>query len=325
MNLRSALADTPKFVRVLFSVLIILGIAVAITGLIADHTGFWGRHSFLLNLTTSLVGFCIGVPIALVVLSAISSQREQKAEVRKVQALTESAWTEFDEGLRAYCLPEITAAISDNLTDVFSTYTRITDQILDYAGGSGIGSSLRVAGGNPAEFAALRDEVRLAAKQLQAMINAIRFSLPMKRDIQLRWSHVRARWRVLDTTVQTRRREFNLPWLDAQTNAIFEDLLSSDTHPLSSLEFQCQPSSSIDQISPIRTIADAPLLLDALAQLDEAKLIGIASSSTLSPFRIGYSGIDEFTEIGFNARGVMNELLMAADRVDIHKFVIRTS
>lgn len=319
------MADTPKFVRLLFVVLIVIGVAVAILGLVADHSAFWNGHSFLLNLTTSLVGFCIGVPIALVVLSAISSQRDQTADKRKVQALTESAWAEFDEGLRAYCLPEITAAISDNLTQVFSTYTQISDRILNYVGGVGRGAILPAVGGNPAEFAALKDEMNLAAEQLQVMINAIRFSIPMARDVQLRWSHVRARWRVLDATVQTRRRELNLPWLDAQTNAIFEDLLSGETHPLSSLVAQCLPSGRINPTGFIRTIADAPILLKELVQLDESSLIAIVSSSTVSPFGEGYSGVDGFIEIGFNARGLVNELLMASDRIDIHKFVSRAS
>jgi hypothetical protein len=58
-----------------------IGGVLLVGGLVADGFGWWDGHAFLLNATSSAMAFCVGAPIAVVVLRRLSGAIEDESRI----------------------------------------------------------------------------------------------------------------------------------------------------------------------------------------------------------------------------------------------------
>jgi hypothetical protein len=170
---------------------------------------------------TSLSGFFFGVPIALVLLSTLTDEREERSDLKRLNGLSDSAWDEFSTRVRLFC--------SD-------------DRI----------NALRLAGGAVAEKwsslhqlmqscrtpTALIEHFRLAltlsltASELDDLLARISEAVPTSTDLAIEWVGIQRSWAVLDSYVKIQRFELRQPWLPADLDSKVQYRLRDATSPI---------------------------------------------------------------------------------------------
>lgn len=266
----------------------------------------WG---YFVNIYSSVTAFFIAVPVALIGLDAVNETRREAADKKAVNNLTKRAWDRFARAAAEYCIPGVIEMLPKTPVEVFRVYSTLRRTIREYV------STQPGAGRNPSGYAELRNEIEQARDTIKSGLDDMIYALPLGRDIQLRWSFMRSRWRVLDAEIQIRRDELGLDWISDSTYRVFEDRLSDDTHPLASFYSSCHRSKNIPSL--LVRMGDAPYLLDSLLAMDEQEFLRVVGSSTLDPFRHDEDGAEQFLMDALNAKLHLEEIVAAVARVDI--------
>src|SRR6185312_5372848 len=102
-------------------------------GLVGDDRGWWQGLSFLPNAMTSLSGFFVGVPVALVLLSTITQEREDKSERDKLEQLSSTAWDQFVQRVTAFCAPDRIRVLHVAAKQLAPIWADISTQITHFA------------------------------------------------------------------------------------------------------------------------------------------------------------------------------------------------
>lgn len=96
------LRTLPKSARYIVVTSPILGVALFVGGLYADHFGWSSNHSYITNTLSSLTGFCIGLPFVILILEDIGAASETARKEQYVKRLTASHWRKLDQAVRIY-------------------------------------------------------------------------------------------------------------------------------------------------------------------------------------------------------------------------------
>jgi hypothetical protein len=103
VTVRETWNDYSKGRRRTFCLFAFSGLCLFAAGVVGDFLGWWTGLAFVPNALTSLSGFFVGAPIALVLLSTFQAEREMHAQRDKIAALSNAAWESFAENVYAYC------------------------------------------------------------------------------------------------------------------------------------------------------------------------------------------------------------------------------
>ncbi|WP_418345905.1 hypothetical protein [Rhodococcus pyridinivorans] len=281
-------------------VLIVVGVVVGIVGVVMDYQSeFWADNSFQLNLTTAFVGFCIGVPIALFLLSAINGQREQNVRVDSANELTRRAWSEFgnlgllyldgDRSRRIDALVSNIAAHAQQILNEMIAYIEKVPRQIDPVGHYPQAGMPREVGTDPSGYELLKKRLLAHAELLDADIKALVRELGPEDVARIKWSKLCSEWQFLNQFVRPRRYELGLEWITEVTESTLHHFVVPESQPLSGVYTYLVPQ---EVSRTVRHMENLPNALRDAAAVDEATMMsdynpsgnGVLSSVPLSNF-----------------------------------------
>ncbi|MFF3639062.1 hypothetical protein [Streptomyces sp. NPDC002250] len=219
---------TPRLIRRISAVLLVLGCLLICLGLWLDHIHGWVGHEFLINLVSSFTSLCFGVPTALLVFSHLGNAQEEARQTMRARIHARQAVREFSRTVL-----EPFGLLS--LEELSNRLGRLREEL----------APVRLMRWNdPARFLIL-DQARAAFRDLLAEMDHGGVSLPFSdrgaRDLHERerlkdWRNlIQAQWKILSTEVRPRVTDYELPWLEArveaETTRAVEALLAGDREP----------------------------------------------------------------------------------------------
>lgn len=214
--------DLRRPTRVLIGAMLVLGVALFVVCLVADLQGaVWIKtHAYIPNILAGLTGFLIGVPFALVVLATLASQRDDKNAVDRVNAVTQIAWNQFRDALSDLCDRQRIEAMQSGALRIQEIHNQAWHSLNH--------------GGTRSNHVFQR-EVELLKLKADAWGYAITSTLDAvgnATDLRLRWLAILRDWNTLDQYVRLQRLERGLPWFDRVIDAVLQQELTADQHPL---------------------------------------------------------------------------------------------
>jgi len=169
---------------------------------------WWEKMPFIQSLTSSLIGFLIGVPIALAVLATFTSDREQRIQLARVNSLSHTAWVRFHDAVAEYASNTRTIG----LTSAIQTLDQSKQALSEF-----MDSELKKyqQAGEPknAGFANFHDELAERCSIFIENHNAAVQAIGTTADVELGWSRVVAAWAELAGYVKMQRDDLELPWI----------------------------------------------------------------------------------------------------------------
>ena len=175
-----------------------VGAALFVIGLIGDDLCWWQGLSFWPNAMTSLSGFFFGVPVALVLLSTITQEREDKSERDKLEQLSSTAWDQYVQRVTAFCAPDRIRVLHVAAKQLAPIWADISTQITHFANWEGRGAQ----SDREKEYRTLNSRFRPWADEIEGLLRQIGNVLPAGSDLQVEWVGVQRSWAVLDTYVK---------------------------------------------------------------------------------------------------------------------------
>jgi hypothetical protein len=181
----------------LFRCLYGAGFILFCLGAIADILGFWQHLSFFPNVLTAAIGFCFGVPTALVGLSWLETQREE----RKLLALSDGAWSDFSLKVKEFCSDERIRVLQDVCPRIDERWREIYSTVTGYV--------------NASEAEKIWPQCEGWAAELEGLLNEVSACIPDHDGLVIQFAGVQSAWTLLDSHVRARRIEMRVanPWL----------------------------------------------------------------------------------------------------------------
>lgn len=226
-SVRETLGDYSTGSRRAAAVSIFMGAALVIIGVVGDCRGWWHDLSFVPNAITSLAGFFVGVPVALVLLSTITQEREDKSERDKLEQLSSTAWEQFAQRVTAFCAPDRIRVLHLAAKRLAPVWADSSTQIRRFAGWD--------RGEAPAdqeEYRALNSRFRPWADEIDGLLRHIDNVLPAGSDLQVEWVGVQRSWAVLDTYVKLQRFERGLGWIEDPIDSRLQHKMIRENNPI---------------------------------------------------------------------------------------------
>ncbi|MUL85218.1 MULTISPECIES: hypothetical protein [unclassified Mycolicibacterium] len=209
--------------KLLVWAMLVLGGALFVVCLVADLTrAEWIKsYSYIPNVLAGLTGFLIGVPFALVVLATLASQRDQKAAVDSVKAISQIAWNQYRDAVVTLCSSERIEALNACAQRIQEIHDETWQGINRY------GSEL-----TPEEFEQLitfvQNQSRIWGEALQSLMQQIGETS----DLRLQWFAAVRDWNTLDQYVRLQRLESGLPWFHRELDSLLQERMVADRHPM---------------------------------------------------------------------------------------------
>jgi hypothetical protein len=202
--------DYGKGLRWTFRLSMLLGIAIFVAGVIGDWRGWWKDLNFWPNAMTSLSGFFIGVPVALVLLSTLQAEREEKSELDKLNGLSDAAWKEFCDRVDVFCSADRISAHRVAHDEITKRWSEIAHGIRKYFGTNDPAEDVSIPSDD--EYAAFVVQLPKWADDLDsALRKALR--LRSKLTLEVEWAGIRQSWNMLNSYIKVRRTERKKNWI----------------------------------------------------------------------------------------------------------------
>lgn len=200
-----------------------LGVVLFAVCLVADLTrAQWlTSYSYIPNVLAGLTGFLIGVPFALVVLATLASQRDQKAAVDRVEAISQLAWNQYRDAILTLCSPDRVEALRDCAQRVQDIHDETWQGINKY------GSEL-----TPEEFQQLITFVQSQTRTWGEAFQNLMQRIGETSDLRLQWFAAVRDWNTLDQYVRLQRLERGLPWFHREHDSLLQERMVADRHPM---------------------------------------------------------------------------------------------
>jgi hypothetical protein len=211
----------------------VAGLLALLLGLYLEfsETTWWKHYPYLQNLSASLTGFLIGVPVALVALSSFTGEREEKIILARVNRLTQTAWDEYRDAVIHYCRDDVLDALDNLATDVQETHDNIVQLLKEYNKcREPIPYDARLP--TDAEYRQLLFATLSLPSRLEEQIQRVSDALPSETALQVDWSGLRGTWATLDAEVRLQRMERGLAWFDQHQYYELRNEMESAVHPL---------------------------------------------------------------------------------------------
>jgi hypothetical protein len=216
-------------VRRVFLGMVALGFASLVFGWKTDvSTGDWSTSlGFLTNIWAGFTGFLIGVPVALVVLSTVTRQSEDKAASDRVQNLTRVAWNQFRDAVEDLC--------SENRTTTMESIAKTIKAYHDqtFKGFENYESSNKTT----QDYAGLQAFIKQQIRQWQDPFAQMMRGVGTSQDLGMVWYAILRDWNTLDQYVRLQRLERDLkpPWFDRILDSQLQERMKPDAHPMNPL------------------------------------------------------------------------------------------
>lgn len=220
---KSFLSYSP-WVRRILTGMVIVGFASLIVGLKTDVSqSDWSQSlGFFTNIWAGFTGFLIGVPVALVVLSTVTTQREDTAATDRVHTLTRIAWKQFRDAV--YDL--FGEKRIDSLESIGKSMQARHDQALkgfeNYQQGEKSTEDYR----NIVAF--IEYQIKSWQKPFSELSQEVGNSLALG----MNWYAVLRDWNTLDQYVRLQRLERGLEWFDRRLDSLLQLTMNANVHPM---------------------------------------------------------------------------------------------
>lgn len=220
---KSFLSYSP-WVRRILAGMVIVGFASLIVGLITDVSqSDWSQSlGFFTNIWAGFTGFLIGVPVALVVLSTITAQREEKAATDRVITLSCLAWEQFRDAVyelfgekRIDSLESIGKSMQARHDQAFKGFE-------NYQQGEKSSEDYR----NIVAF--IEYQIKSWQKPFSELSQEVGNSLVLG----MSWYAVLRDWNTLDQYVRLQRLERGLEWFDRRLDSLLQQTMNPNVHPM---------------------------------------------------------------------------------------------
>jgi hypothetical protein len=247
--------DTER--RRVFKASWILGALTFIAGIAGDLLDWWSNLNFWPNAMSSISGFFVGVPTALVLLSTITREREDKLQRGKIEALSDRAWREFASRVYRYCSieqSEARLALTGALAHVWEGLRKRSVEIVDPT---------------PSEATRPSDDVldelitafRAVADEMDGFLRHIADMWPSGEMLTMQWFAIVRAWTLLDVYVKIQRFECGLvEWIAEGPDAQIQQKMLHEPAPVTDFsvlhdEFYL---GGADILSPSVGVLDSP-------------------------------------------------------------------
>jgi hypothetical protein len=216
--------DFGRGTKALFLTMLLFGVAVFGFGVYADfcHTEWLKSYSYLPNILAGFTGFLIGVPVALVGLSTITTQREEKAASDRVQGLTQIAWIQYRKAVLDLCGEDRISALEDGAKRIQKNHDETISPIRHYYDVERTEEKAKKV------LAFANQQIPVWGKAFDDLETAFGSSY----GLALRWFAILRDWNTLDQFVRLQRLERGLPWFERELDSYLLTRMSEDEFPM---------------------------------------------------------------------------------------------
>ncbi|OPX05533.1 hypothetical protein [Mycobacterium sp. AT1] len=267
-GVRETLGEYSKTRQVAFGASMIIGAAFFCTGVIGDWRGWWNGLGFVPNAITSLAGFFFGVPIALVLLSTLTDEREERSQLNKLRGLSDAAWQDFSDRVHEFCTQGRIDALrlaGGDLANRWQSMSALLQSCWEF---------------DPIPQFKLGLELAPVATEIEALVVSFRRSFDDRaKDLQIKWVGLQRSWAVLDSYVKIQRFERRQSWLSPDIDSSIQDWLRGDAHPMTEFLSQHLSTGALSGVS--LQMEQVPELLRSLeSQTFEERISFINTSNS---------------------------------------------
>lgn len=218
-----AFRDFGRSTKLLVGTMLALGVALFVVCLVADlaRAEWIKSYTYIPNVLAGLTGFLIGVPFALVVLASLASQRDQKAAVDRVKAISQIAWNQYRDAVVTLCSPERIEAVNSCAQRIQDIHDETWQGINRY------GSEL-----TPEEFQRLISFAQSQSRIWGEALGSLMQQIGETSDLRLQWLAAVRDWNTLDQYVRLQRLERGLAWFHRELDSLLQERMVSDRHPM---------------------------------------------------------------------------------------------
>ncbi|GAA4718956.1 hypothetical protein [Phytohabitans rumicis] len=180
------------------------GTLLAASGVVGDRREWWTEQPFLTNLVSSITGACFGIPIALLVLQALSAAHAERLEMRSTARLALRTVKNMCRSSRRL-LPNGESEGAGHIKTALSELRSIS--IIE-----------------PLRYKGIAD-IRTLEQAMMRIVTCF----PEKGDLTVSVHELQRTWDFLVSDIRYRLAELDLPWLPAKTVADMDALLNTIT------------------------------------------------------------------------------------------------
>jgi len=225
---KKTLNDYAAGTRRLFLCMEIAGWSALIAAAMLDLFGSWPSWTFLPNVVNTFSGFLIGVPVALVLFTTLTNERENN----RLERLSCGAWNDFADRVRAFCSTDRVQALEDAELSLGELWRTIRQEMLDAIGPDATKAIVTLP--KDGAYSDFQGHLELWCQQMTTQFSSIEKRFPNAGTLELEWLAIRRSWTVLDVSVKTQRfAADNRGWLPETIDTSLQQKLERSGNPLS--------------------------------------------------------------------------------------------
>ena len=205
--------------------MVALGVASLAVGLKTDvSSSDWSQSlGFLTNVWAGFTGFLIGVPVALVVLSTVTRQSEDKAASDRVENLTRIAWNQFRDAVYDLCSEQRCNEIGEKAQHLRALHNQTFTGFKNY----------RTDPDRSEEsYTHMLDFIEWQINLWNTAFEDITIHMGHSISLQMKWFAILRDWNTLDQYVRLQRLERGMGWFDRDHDSVLQQAMHPDKHPL---------------------------------------------------------------------------------------------
>lgn len=217
--------DFGSATRKLFGGMWLVGFSLLIICSIADiaHASWLQNRPFIPNVLAGLVGFLIGVPVALVGLATITTQREEKAARDRVQAMAQLAWNQFRDAVYEISNEERLSTFRSVAEMIVQHHNEARERLLSYR---------ELTSPTNEDHRHLQFFIEYSKGTWRPSMMQMDNQIGTKKNLGPRWHAIVRDWLTLDQYVRLQCLEQRLLWFDRPLDSQLQQIVNADLHPM---------------------------------------------------------------------------------------------
>lgn len=221
-------------------------------------------HVYIPNILAGLTGFLIGAPVAAVVLTTFTIEREQKVALRSAKRRADAAWSSFRDAVEDLCSDERIWALTDGIEQLDFIETRAFKAVNNYIlylrrdepnveryYTLVIGDSdYNVIPSDPEKLFSAMENI---APHFEFAFRAVVDRVKSDDELQILWARVRGSWSVLNQYIRIQFVENSIDWFDATLDNLLLKDMSRNGNPIQGVSDALGDSSPL-WVPPINAL-----------------------------------------------------------------------
>jgi hypothetical protein len=179
-------------------------------------------HAYIPNIYAGFTGFLIGVPVAAVVLTTFTIQREDRAATDRVRSLTKAAWKQFRDAVEDLCGESRVKAMKTIAQQVQEHHDEVRKGFKTY----------EESEKTPDDFEKLKKFFTSQIKPWQEPFAQMMRAVGLEQSLTMSWHALLRDWNTLDQYVRMQRLERGLPWFDRDFDSLLQHRMNPAKHPM---------------------------------------------------------------------------------------------